>query len=1002
MHPHTAVELPSPPVLRFERPEFFWLLLMLVPVCALAWRGRAFEGSARWFASLAFRVLVVLAMVTALAEPAVERRSDAVATAFILDRSGSIPAPLRAESQRFVEALIEAKSQPDDLYALVHVGREAEIATTPRRTGPLVVAEYSGARDGTNLAAGIQRAISILPPNATKRVVLLSDGNENIGSVLAEADAAAARGVPIDVVPLDFTAENEVVIESLRAPARARPGQPIDLRLTIRSQREATGTVFLREGGALVDLDPDADGYGLSVSLRSGVDTLILPFPLADGGTHRFEAIFEPDDPAMDRLAENNRGTAVTTVDGPGRVLVVDPSGGAESAPLIAALQQASIAAIAVHPDNLTPDGAFFSGFDCIILVNLPRWQIDGEIDRLLRAYVHDVGGGLLVVGGPSALGAGGWIGSEVAEVLPVELDPPATRSYLRGSIAIVLDASGSMSAHAAGGMIRKQMLANEAAAAGVRSMSPLDEICVIAFTSTPNVLVPRQALGTDLSIERMIRGIASGGGTDLHAAMDAAIRQLDGSTAGTKHMIVLTDGITAGAPQRGLDLAEAARRRGITVSAIGIDEGAQDADLRRITEIAGGRFHPVVDLEGARELPEIFIREFHDFGRRMTVEGSFQPTVLTSAGGPLRGLTAVPALGGYVVTVPRSGLAELHIVQPTSEATDPIFASWNHGLGRAAVFTSDAGARWANAWTTWSEYRAFWEQTTRWLMRPTTPAYASTRTRIDGDTAIVELELTRPDGGFDLTTQPVGTLLAPDGTLRTLALSQVGPGRWRGEFNMDARGTYLTSLALANDSSGRRTSVTSAVSTPYAREYRATEGNRALLEEIASRTGGRVLELDAAPSMIDAFAPPGVAPPATARGLWDILAVLAAVLFLGDMAFRRVIFDWRDLGIATRAGGGVRTPGQAALAAMASVRSGRRDRAVAPDAEPDLSRATAAASVQMTPASVQTATSSPAPVTSSIDASQTAANNSPADDESTASRLLRAKRRVEQDRQDP
>jgi hypothetical protein len=35
--------------------------------------------------------------------------------------------------------------------------------------------------------------------------------------------------------------------------------------------------------------------------------------------------------------------------------------------------------------------------------------------------------------------------------------------------------------------------------------------------------------------------------------------------------------------------------------------------------------------------------------------------------------------------------------------------------------------------------------------MRPSAPAKAVARTRIDGDRAVVELELMRADGGFDL-----------------------------------------------------------------------------------------------------------------------------------------------------------------------------------------------------------------------------------------------------------
>ena len=962
-------------MIQLERPEFLLLLVLILPVVLLAWRSRGHEGPVRWWISLLLRALVVVTLVGSLTEPAIKRRSDGVATAFVLDRSASVSARLLADSRRFTEALVAAKIDADDQFALVTAADGAEINTPPMSSGALSTDEFSGSREATDLAAGVRRAVSILPPELNKRVVLLSDGNENAGSLLAEAEHAAALGVPIDVVPLDFESEdefrvrNEVLIESLRAPARARPGQTIDLRLSIRSQREATGTVFLRDGDQLIDLDPSTPGTGLPVTLDPGVRTIALPFPLDDAGTHRFEAVFEPSDLAQDRVLENNVGTALTFVEGPARVLVIDPSSGVESAPLVSALSQASIPAVVADPAELRADSAFLSGFDAIVLVNLPRWKVDGELDRLLRAYVHDVGGGLLVLGGPDALGAGGWISSDLAEALPVQLDPPATRAYLRGSVAIVLDSSGSMSSPAMGAFAHKQAMANESAAAGVRSMSHLDEVCVIAFSGLPELVVPRQAVGRDSSVERRIRGIISGGGTNLHAAMRMATEELRASGAGTKHMIVLTDGMTMGAPETGFELAEAARGLGITVSTVGIEEGAQDPVLRRIAEIAGGRFHPVTDLKGARELPEIFIREFSEFGRRMTIEGDFGPTVLAGSSGPLRGIVAVPRIGGYTVTVARPGLAELHIVQPSTEATDPIFASWNFGLGRAAVFTSDAGARWATQWPNWGEYRAFWEQTVRWLMRPAAPSGATARTRIDGDRAIVELELTRADGGFDLVTQPDGSLVAPDGTLRALSLEQVGAGRWRGEFDIAESGTYLANFALAEDEMGRRTSVFTAVDAPYPREFRTTGANRALLEQVAARTGGRVIELNAPVEAVDAFLRSGTATPLMSRGLWDLLAMLAALLFLLDAAVRRLLFDWDGLRPMMQAAAPARSAGASTLSALALIRV-RRTRGEA------------------TPSNTTHGEAAPPPT-------PPATAQADGDGESTASRLLRAKERA-------
>ena len=62
-------------------------------------------------------------------------------------------------------------------------------------------------------------------------------------------------------------------------------------------------------------------------------------------------------------------------------------------------------------------------------------------------------------------------------------------------------------------------------------------------------------------------------------------------------------------------------------------------------------------------------------------------------------------------------------IAKPTAETIlridrkDPLLARWQYGLGRAAVFASDAKARWAADWVTWNGYDKFWTNLTRDLL---------------------------------------------------------------------------------------------------------------------------------------------------------------------------------------------------------------------------------------------------------------------------------------------
>jgi uncharacterized membrane protein len=42
----------------------------------------------------------------------------------------------------------------------------------------------------------------------------------------------------------------------------------------------------------------------------------------------------------------------------------------------------------------------------------------------------------------------------------------------------------------------------------------------------------------------------------------------------------------------------------------------------------------------------------------------------------------------------------------------------WTYGLGRTMAFTSDAKNRWARDWVGWENYRKFWSQAVRSVLR--------------------------------------------------------------------------------------------------------------------------------------------------------------------------------------------------------------------------------------------------------------------------------------------
>ena len=904
--------------LAFDHP---WILLaasLAVPCALLAWRSIPVLSVSSAVVGFAFRLGVIVLLALALARPVIGWSSGATSVVVAMDASASVPPALRDRAEREVSAAA-SRRRPGDRLGAVTFARRAEVVALPTADPAESLVRHGGVMEGSDVASAIRMALAVAPADTASRILLVSDGNATEGNAAEAAELARAAGIPVDVVPLRFTHEREVLVERMAAPARARAGQSVDLRLTLRSIGAASGRIELRHDGEPVDLDPASSSTGLAVDLEPGANLVVLPAVPGGGGAHRFEAAFVPDDPGADAIAENNRGAATVFVGGSGRVAVIEPEGATEAAALVEALRRGDIEVEAASVEQAMRGGLqWLAGFDAVVLANVPRWSVDNAFDRALHAYCHDAGGGLVMLGGPESFGAGGWNGSEAARAMPVRMDPPQTRVLLRAAVALVIDASGSMAAPVTAAGQTQQEVANEAAIAGLRSLSRLDEATVVSFSGEPDLVVPRAAIDDGRAMARAISGIQPCGGTNMFPAMELAFEQLRSSRARTRHMVVLTDGQTMGNDAEGVEIARRARAAGMTVSAISIGDGANGDLLRRIAGAGGGRFHAIDSDASARTLPQVFMRELSLEGRALVQEGDYVPMVSGGAGGPLAGISALPAVRGYVLTAAGDGVAQQGASIRVKEGLDPFLAWQNYGIGRSAALTGDLGGRWGAAWKPWPGFQGFCEQLMRWVMRPADDRSIETTVTMDGERATLRMVATEDRGGFAPALRLDARLFDPDGRVSALPVRQVGPGAFEAVFDARRTGAWMASVVSARegaDGSVRASTSHVAVSVPYAAEHRSVRDDAAALRTIAERSGGRVIEIDQLQSA-DLFDRTGLVASQGSRQVWDLLAMAAAALLVLDVAWRRIAFARDDASeLLARVTGGASASAGAATA---------------------------------------------------------------------------------------
>jgi uncharacterized membrane protein len=991
--------------IQFERP-WWLLLLLLIPLLFLIGR-RSIGGLSRTKATVAFtaRVIVVLLVAAALAQPIWEKRGKGLTVTVLLDRSQSVPLPLQRSSLDYLRKSVSNKYRTtEDRVAVITIARDANIAAMPDINSNVTIGDDVVDRTATNLAAGVKMALAIMPDDTANRIVLASDGNETDDSVLEAAEIARANDVPVDVLVLEYRHDNEVIFDRMVAPARARLGQSANLKLVLRSQAQADGTVFLKMNGDFLDLNGEGSGEGLPVSLEPGLNTIPVTISLDSPGPQEFEALFEPDDLSIDMIDRNNTAVAVTFVGGEGKVLVVDDAGvgggDTDSSHLVRALRESDITVDVRSPGEIG-GLVFLSGYDALILANIPRWALDDQQVRDLHAYAHDLGGGFVMLGGQWSFGAGGWIDTEVARILPIKLDPPSSRQMPRGALAIIMHSCE---------MPQGNYWGQKVAESAIEALSRLDYVGIVEYNWNAAAgagqgfggcswALPMQEAGDKTTALAATKKMVVGDMPDFASSMRLALSGLTGVRAGQRHVIVISDGDPSPPPA---SLVQKYIDAKITITMVMVAGHGTPIHRRTMQSVAnktGGRFYNVTN---PKDLPKIFIKEAQVVSRSLIQEGeAYQPMVVSRLPGPTEGFSSVPPVDGYVLTAPREGLAQVPIVIPTSEGNDPVYAYWNYGLGKSIAFTSDLTGRWGASWATWPEFRAFWEQSIRWVMRPSSPVNMLVNTRVEGDRAVVELEALDADASFLNFMDLHALVLRPDAEADVLSLQQVGPGRYRGEFPIDDAGAYLVNINYSAGDGDRQGNMQAAVSVPYSREFRATSHNRVLLEDLVERTHGRVLTT-ADPNLTNLFDKTDLEVPRSPRRVWDLLAIIAAALFVLDVAVRRVSIDPKKVAdAAARAVGQRRDVSTDTVAAWKRTRStvahrasGATKRGVKFEAD----ETSAKHAIDVGGEGTGAQTDRPAPVTRQSPTDQPDQTEDPED---YTSRLLQAKRRARGDDQD-
>lgn len=866
--------------MRFATPVALLLLLTLPYFVWLAGTGLA---ARRWRerASIGVRLLIMFLLTLSLAGAQIVRAAEQLAVVFLVDASDSIAAEQLAAAESYVRDAVATMGQ-DDQAAVVLFGANALVERP--MSGLAELAPFSSAplRLQTDLAEAIRLGMALFPAGSARRLVVLSDGAATGGDTMQAAQLAAAAGIAIDYVPLTRPGGSaEVMLTQVDAPTRVRQGEQFTLVASSFSTVNTQATLRVLGGDGRVV-------YEQPVKLNRGSNNFPIGLRGAEQEFLRYTVELEP---AADTYYQNNRLAAFTEVTGPPRVLLVSSEGELddygepyppEARQLREALQATGLLVEQVTPAELPSSLPALGNYACVVLVNVNAKNLSQRKMETLQSYVRDLGGGLVVVGGPQSYGMGGYFRTPLEEALPVEMQIKDQERFPAVTIVIVIDRSGSMAMPEGG--LTKIELADEAAVRVVELLNPLDEIAVIPVDTVPDqVIGPAPARDREAIIEQIRQIGAGGGGINVRTGVAAAAGILEGSTNEVKHLIVLADGSDSNEQEGVPELIAELVAAGATVSMVAIGDGKDVPWLQTMAELGSGRFHLTQE---AANLPQIFTQETTSIQRSYLVEERFFPTLVSNSA-IVANITQVPPLYGYVGT---SAKATAQTVLETPLG-DPLLATWQYGLGRAVAWTSDATGRWATDWVRWAGFPTFWEQAVSWSITQNHESSVETVVDYDEENARLTVDARDANGAYLNGLEMAANVVNPEGAVTALALDQVAPGRYEGQFTPSREGAYLLRVTGTPGGEGdAAVAQTSGWVLGYSPEYQQLEPDLQLLEAVAAATGGNNIAGEPA----QAFAHTLAAERAT-RPIWPWLTLAAVVLLPVDVALRRLVVTRRD-----------------------------------------------------------------------------------------------------------
>lgn len=668
-----------------------------------------------------------------------------------------------------------------------------------------------------------------------------------------------------------------VSIAQTDIPRGVNPGESFDVSIVVEAQEPGTGYVILSGESGTVKSEKVAFGAGktpFKISLTaSNADYYKLK-----------AAISARTDTKRDHLKQNNVVRNYMYVEGEGKVLVVtDPLGNENDWSDLVSIIKATDRVVDIMDANEFPNNdTRLMEYDCIVWANVPKDAFNEAQIEALHDSVYELGTGFLMVGGPDSFGPGGYHNSLVEKALPVSMDISQKKMLPKGALVIILHTCEFPDGNTWGKRITKE---------AIRVLSPQDEVGVISYTYGQNGggdswLFKLTPASKQTQLFPKITNAQIGDMPSFVKSMKMGLVELVKSDAAAKQMIIISDGDPTPPPQVTLDAFVKAK---IKISTIAVfPHGNKDiSSMAAVAKLTGGNYYKPLD---PKLLPGIFIKEARTLKRNMVQEKTFIPQLGTNS--PImKGVQAIQPLHGYVLTTLKPKAQPILLTPPENneegipQPPDPVLAKWRYGLGSTAAFTSDISKRWGKDWVSgWDKFKPLMKQLLADISRVRQQGELRLWTYSSGTDGVFIIEDYAEEEAF---LEIAAKLRGPNKELKDVSFRQISSRRYQARVPLWGQGRYqLIAKGVGN---GRTDTTIGGFIVPYSPEYLRFRANPIVLDEIAEKTGGQILNADSTAESIFGVREPKQ----SSKPVYDYFMLVIACLIPLDVAIRRFQIDF-------------------------------------------------------------------------------------------------------------